>query len=193
VKSVELTGAPVCPTPAIWSASADLMVGSLTALTATHVQYGCTAVQICEGRMRPLDPLRALAAVRSYYRPQDLRSWTHPHTHAAGRQASEGNLPIEDWPMAAKERIQPACSQPAASPPLPPLPPPPLPPLPPLPPRARARRRRLSGNIRAPVRADVTHLPVFTLIYIILYDHNPRIRASHSPSTPLETGERSLL
>jgi hypothetical protein len=74
VKSVELTGAPVCPTPAIWSASADLMVGSLTALTATHVQYGCTAVQICEERMRPLDPLRALAAVRSYYGPQDLRS-----------------------------------------------------------------------------------------------------------------------
>jgi hypothetical protein len=47
VKSVELTGAPVCPTPSIWSANADLMVGSLTVLT--HVQYGCTAVQICEG------------------------------------------------------------------------------------------------------------------------------------------------
>jgi hypothetical protein len=41
------------------------MVESLTALTATHVQYGCTAVRICEERMRPLDPLRALAAVRT--------------------------------------------------------------------------------------------------------------------------------
>jgi hypothetical protein len=72
VKSVELTGAPVCLTPSIWSANADLMVGSLTVLT--HVQYGCTAVQICEERMRPLDPLRAITAVRSYYGPQDLRS-----------------------------------------------------------------------------------------------------------------------
>jgi hypothetical protein len=61
VKSVELTGAPVCLTPSIWSANADLMVGSLTVLT--HVQYGCTAVQICEERMRPLDPLRALVRV----------------------------------------------------------------------------------------------------------------------------------
>ena len=33
-----------------------MRVGSLTALTATRIRYGCTAVQICAERMRPLDP-----------------------------------------------------------------------------------------------------------------------------------------
>ena len=70
VKSVELTGAPFRSAPAIWSASADLrstdlLVGPLTALTATRIQYGCTVVQICAERMRPLDPLRAPPTVQS--------------------------------------------------------------------------------------------------------------------------------
>jgi hypothetical protein len=45
--------------------STDLMVEPLTALTDTRIRYGCTVVQICAERIRPLDPLRAPPTVRS--------------------------------------------------------------------------------------------------------------------------------
>ena len=93
VRSVELTGAPFRSAPAIWSASADLgstdlLVGPLTALTATRIQYGCTVVQICAERMRPLDPLLASSTVRSYCEPQDRRSM-NASAHACRESAGE--------------------------------------------------------------------------------------------------------
>ena len=94
-----MTGAPFRSAPAIWSASADLgskdlLVGPLTALTATRIQYGCTVVHICAERMRPLDPLRVPSTVRSYCEPQDRRSM-NASAHACRESAGERWMAID--------------------------------------------------------------------------------------------------
>jgi hypothetical protein len=81
------------------------------------------------------------------------------------------NLPHANM---AKKRIQPACSQPAAS--LQPACSQPAAAAAALPPRARARRCRLPGNILAGVAA-YTNAPqrvrfISYIYYIFLYDHN---------------------
>jgi hypothetical protein len=57
-----------------------------TGLLTTYASVLLYRSVICEERMRLWNTFRR--PLRS--EPQDLRSWTRPHTHAASQQASDG-------------------------------------------------------------------------------------------------------
>jgi hypothetical protein len=96
------------------------------------------------------------------------------------------NLPHANM---AKKRIQPACSQPAAS--LQPACSQPAAAAAALPPRARARRCRLPGNILAGVAAYTNAPQRVRFISYILVRPQHHLHVTLSPPIPLDTAESS--